>query len=527
MPRWAKLDTAALAAATANPRSLDVLRKWRRGAAVAPAEAMQTRSSYAEWIAAIVAGALVPVAACGGTTDNAGASSTTDGGVLDGALSDAGADAYPAPAPLRPGFTRATCTAGGTPLSAFTATPPFDYVELRLEDGYQRDQPDAVLEKVGTICQNATNVAACTSALAAINRPVELSCSIPYPCSARYLATTRGDEVKALIRDKDDLGKLAAPIDGIDEALFVAGWERSVTCETASYRATADGFDLAYSYTTDRCTAGTSALHDVLLHITRDGVITQIEDKVTPLPDPGNTPCAAARRASDVAYSPASASSTDPAAWLASAAYLEAASVGTFARLARELAAHDAPSTLVQRAARAAREERGHARLLRTLARASGQRVERAPRVARIVRSLETIALENAVEGAARETWGAVVVAHQAERASTPELRAIFAAIASEEASHAELAADVASWLAPRLSAPARARVASAYGATVDALERAASRPIAEAVRAPLGLPSRAVARRLFTKARTLLLERTRAGLVDLPITSSSGTQVA
>ena len=479
---------------------------------------MRPRSSYAEWIAAIVAGALVPVA-CGGVADNA-STATADAGVVDGAPTDAGADAYPAPAPLRAGFTRATCTAGDTRLAAFTATPPFDYVELRVEDGYQRDQPDAVLEKAGTPCLHATDAAACTSALAAIQRPVELSCSVPYPCSAQYLATTRGDEVKALIRGKDDLGKLAAPIESIDEALFVAGWDRALTCDTASYRATADGFDLAYSYQTDRCTSGKAELHDVLLHITREGVITQIEDTVTPLPDPGITNCAAARRASDVAYVTSPGSESDPATWLANAAYLEAASVGTFARLARELAAHGAPSSLIQRAARATRDERRHAQLLRKLARASGRHVERAPRVARVIRDLETIALENAVEGAARETWGAVVVAHQAERASTPALREIFAQIASDEASHANLAADVASWIAPRLSVPAQARVASAYRATVDALERAARQPIAEAVRAPLGLPSCEVARRLFTKARALLLERTREGLVDLPITS-------
>jgi len=93
------------------------------------------------------------------------------------------------------------------------------------------------------------------------------------------------------------------------------------------------------------------------------------------------------------------------------------------------------------------------------------------------------------------------------------ELRDVFAVIASDEASHAELAADVASWLAARLSLPARARVATAYRATVDALERSACQPVAEAVRAPMGLPSCEVSRRLFAKARTLLLERTREGL--------------
>jgi len=475
---------------------------------------MRRKTYYAEWIAAVVGSVLAPMA-CGGQAAplRADADGTrSDGGANDGSPADA-STLRPSPAPLRPGFIPAACKTGDTLLSAFTTTPAFDYAELRVEDGYRRDRPDEVVDRAGTPCQNATDRTACQSALNAIQHPVDLSCPVPYPCSVKYLITTRGDEVKTFIGGKDDLAKLAVPISTIDEALFVATWMRPIACTSASYRTTADGFDVAYSYETDYCTSGTSTLHDVLIHITRDGVITQLEDKVTPLPQPPNT-CAAARRASGVAYALPPSASRDVGAWLASAAYLEAASVGSFARLARELSAHDAPRELVSRVARAAREERRHAQLLRRQARRAGFEVARAPKIPRTVRSIEAVALENAVEGAARETWGAVLVAYQAERASTPELRGIFRAIATDEASHAELAADVAEWLATRLASPARARVEHAYRATLDALQRGSMDPLPETVRSRLGLPSRDVAIRLFDGARRSILVLAREGLV-------------
>jgi rubrerythrin len=454
-----------------------------------------------EWIAALVAAALAP-AACGGSTVQATGSSAVDGGTDTGR--DASADAGPPPEPVRQGFTKPSCAPGQSYLSSFVATPAFDYVELRVQDGYQT-APDEVLDRVGTLCANATNVATCKSAFAAVTRPARLTCSVPYPCSVHYLATTRGDEVRTYIAGKDDLAGLAAPIDSIAEALFVAGWDHPVTCENASYQQTADGFDIAYRFQTDRCSSGTSAVHDVLLHVTRTGIITVVEDKATPIAEEPAVACAAARRASDVVYE-AMPHPHDPGAWLAHAAYLEAASVGSFARLARELAAHGAPAALVARVSGAAREERRHAQLLRRAARALGRSVPRSPKVARGVRGLEAIALENAIEGAARETWGAVVVCHQAERAERSDIRTIFSAIARDEASHAALAADIAGWLSLRLSPAANVRVDGAWRATIAALGASASRPVPEDVRVELGLPEPHVARRLFEAMRASLV---------------------
>ena len=60
---------------------------------------------------------------------------------------------------------------------------------------------------------------------------------------------------------------------------------------------------------------------------------------------------------------------------------------------------------------------------------------------------------ENAREGCVRETFGALIAMHQAERAGDPIIRRAMRRIAEEETRHAELAWEVASWSA---SNPAR-----------------------------------------------------------------------
>ncbi|HEY6460862.1 MAG TPA: ferritin-like domain-containing protein, partial [Polyangiaceae bacterium] len=123
--------------------------------------------------------------------------------------------------------------------------------------------------------------------------------------------------------------------------------------------------------------------------------------------------------------------------WLARAAYLEAASVVAFDRLARELAAHGAPRSL-QRAARRARgDEIRHARTVTRLAERSGAAVRR-PRVAPPrKRSLEAVATENAVEGCVRETLGAALALAQARTAALPEVRRAMRSVARDEVRHA------------------------------------------------------------------------------------------
>ena len=94
---------------------------------------------------------------------------------------------------------------------------------------------------------------------------------------------------------------------------------------------------------------------------------------------------------------------------LAAMAYLEAVSVHAFERLERELDAHMAPPTLLRAARRARRDEVRHTAMTTRLARRHGAspRLPESPAPAR-ARSLFEVALENAVEGCIRETYGAV-----------------------------------------------------------------------------------------------------------------------
>jgi hypothetical protein len=185
---------------------------------------------------------------------------------------------------------------------------------------------------------------------------------------------------------------------------------------------------------------------------------------------------------------------------LADAAWLEAASVNAFRLLRRELASHGAPRRLLRAASRSARDECRHARATRALARRFGVCVPRVEGTASLRRSLLDLARENAVEGCVRETWGALVALHQAERAQDPQLRAVMAPIARDELRHAELAFRIESWLTPRLSPAERRQVDDSRRAAVRELREELAIELAAAERARLGLPGSEDARRMLAE---------------------------
>ncbi|MGE0398394.1 MAG: hypothetical protein AB7T06_16940 [Kofleriaceae bacterium] len=144
------------------------------------------------------------------------------------------------------------------------------------------------------------------------------------------------------------------------------------------------------------------------------------------------------------------------------AAQLEYSSVWTFLRLAAELAAVGAPTTLVARALDAADDEVRHAELC---ARAAGglalaplSMLAAQPRFTRrSTRALATIANEAWREGCLNEGIAAEEARLAAADAQRPA-RSMLEAIARDEAGHADLAWDVLAWV--HLVAPEVARVA-------------------------------------------------------------------
>jgi len=169
--------------------------------------------------------------------------------------------------------------------------------------------------------------------------------------------------------------------------------------------------------------------------------------------------------------------------WLAQVAYLEAASIDAFRVLRAELRAHRAPKRLLRAASRAKRDEVRHARATRALARRYGG-VAAPPNVQPMrTRSLEEIAVENAIEGCVRETFGALVATYRATNAKDEVVRAEMRRIARDETRHAALAWAIARWIRPRLDAAARERVDAAQSRAVDGLRNEIGAVDAEVVR--------------------------------------------
>ena len=144
--------------------------------------------------------------------------------------------------------------------------------------------------------------------------------------------------------------------------------------------------------------------------------------------------------------------------YLLLAAHLETAAVIAFEHLARDLELHGAPPELVERALRSADDERRHQAVMERLCARRGLSPLPVVAASYAPKSLQAFAEENAVEGCGRETLGALVALHQAEHAQTEELRSLMQVIAEDEVQHAELAWDIAAWLAPRLSDVERKR---------------------------------------------------------------------
>lgn len=206
------------------------------------------------------------------------------------------------------------------------------------------------------------------------------------------------------------------------------------------------------------------------------------------------------------AFAPGSnASPCATGAWLARMAQLEAASVPAFQRLRAELLLHDAPIELIHTAEQAIRDERRHAYTVGRLARAHGAKWEKPQSAQLDVRSLESVALENATEGCVRETFGAMQALWQAQAARDPEIRAAMQVIAEEETRHAELAWAVDAWAAERLSPEARSRIEMARSEAMEELRAELSRQPPLTVVDELGVPD--------ARASTLLFEQLRAQL--------------
>jgi hypothetical protein len=385
-------------------------------------------------------------------------------------------------------LTGDTCTGAPVyePLAGLTSSTPFDYLELRETFG---SGPPTILAGNGNPCATATNVTTCTAALDAATSPGwQLAPSGGLsPVTNVYLVYTIGDTVTT-IDTYDALKAFLAPIDNIhDAALLVAedpDARYTIECGPDTGGPVGGGYELVAD-TGDTCGQGTH-LDQVLLSVSSAGDVTVKQDVVIKNGDPN---CVSGRRPEGLAPH---ARSCDDAigAFFAECAYLEAASVPAFERLARELRAHGAPARLVKRATRARADEVRHAKATAALARRRGAETETVVVELSTVRSLFAIAIENAVEGCVRETYGALVAVHQAAHAKDARVAAVMRRIAQDETRHAALAWDVAEWIDARLTGDERRMVAEARARAVETLRDALAAPVARDLERDAGLPS-------------------------------------
>jgi hypothetical protein len=192
-------------------------------------------------------------------------------------------------------------------------------------------------------------------------------------------------------------------------------------------------------------------------------------------------------------------------AHLEECAHLEAASVPAFERLGRELESLGAPAGLTRLCRRAAGDERRHARVMSQLARTYGARAPAVELDTMAARDAVTLAVDNAVEGCVRETFGALVGLHQASFAKDVRVRRAMRSIAHDEIRHAAVSWKISAWLEPRLSPRDKERVRRERVRAVSELRREASVEPSADLRDALGLPNAEVATRMMNElARTL-----------------------
>ncbi len=341
-------------------------------------------------------------------------------------------------------FTQNLCDKNGSRaiLAGIKPAAGIDGIELREDDS---GRPHTT-ERFGTLCATAKNLAACMATVDGLHRPNVgwLSGAGDVFFQRRYVVATHGDEVEMFVTP-DSAKKVLLPIDTPSEAAFVAaeGTGHRVVCGTSA--AINDGSIDILSETGSGCGEN----DDRVLHVTTvhpDGSHT-VSD--TELLEAGNPNCVVGRRPQGLMEPPFACRNLGE--FFADMARLEAASIVAFERLADELRMHGAPQRLIRAATRSARDERRHARLVAELAREHGRgripvEVEPPP-----LRSLEEVAIENAIEGCVRETFGAVVAAHQAIAARHPRIARVMRQIARDEARHAELAWEIADWVRTKI----------------------------------------------------------------------------
>jgi hypothetical protein len=329
-------------------------------------------------------------------------------------------------------------------------------------------------------------------------------------CTAHWISTSDGDTVEQWA-SREDMLSFLGEIDSPEEALLVVTLEgyglghalMSDPCAGAAVREVDDGYEVFGHKMTMDCAP--IQMTRYLLHVARNGAVTVIAEAVG-----SEQGACVGRRPEGLVAAELLHARGELGVFLAHSAHLEAAAVHAFDRMVDELHAHGAPPSLIAQARRAREDEVRHASIVALQAARFGAEVPDVhvePRHdPKGRRSLLAIALENAIEGCARETWGAVVGTYQAAHAADPELSAVMRELAADERRHATLSFELAAWLDTQLTEAERAEVAVAYERALAQLRLQVRTPPADALHRLAGMPDLVTASALFDALDAQLL---------------------
>jgi hypothetical protein len=464
---------------------------------------------------------LASVVACGGSIASVEGTGGAGGGPENGTSGTSGAGGTSASGGTTAttgGSSTSTSSSGGAvavdlcngdsyhPLEGVTGSVPgvtaaIDYLELR-EVYPSLNDPSSykVLANTGTRCGSARNQAACEKTLQGTTSSgwrMEVEDGFRAPGAERYIVLTAGDQVRT-VATLEDLRAFLAPIENAhDAALLVtaSGKYRIASCASAQAKRTPTGWEISVE-SGHTCGPGTK-IEGHVIAVESNGAMYTVKTQVL---EEGNPNCAIGRRPEGLVAQAQQAQAhedTRPngtaaalARFFAEAAHLEAASVYAFDRLAQDLVRLGAPRALASAARTSREDEVRHARMTRAIAERFGGRVL-APVVAPLAgeRTPLAIALENAVEGCVRETYGALVAHWQAAHAEDRAIGAAMEVIAEDETAHASLAWDVAEWLEARLSNDDRRAVEAARTHAIAALREELARPVDASLVRDAGVP--------------------------------------
>jgi hypothetical protein len=313
-------------------------------------------------------------------------------------------------------------------------------------------------------------------------------CSTLPPVCKTFAVMTQGDDARR-IDDHRELTHVLGAIDSPEKLLLAALWHGMfVPCGSRPEDNTTRFKHPDHWYIQTRWDA-CPGLRERTLKIADDGHV--VSDSNVKIAD---TQCVVGRRPAGLQPLDRVPGVSALGRHFVQLAQLEAASVCAFERIAGELRAFDAPDQLALAADAAARDEVRHAHEMAALARRFGTEPS-APQIEpRSTRSLFEFAIDNAVEGCVRETFGAVLAHCQAALAQDPAVAATMARVAEDEMRHAELSWQIAAWIEPQLSIAERGTLAAARRGALAGLDRSRDRALSAADRRVIGWPEDAVA---------------------------------